>query len=92
MKKHLFAVAVATALATPAMAQISSVTLYGIADIAIVSVSNKDGSRWNAIDSGILQSSRFGFRGNEDLGGGLSTFFVLESGFNLDTGASPDIS
>ncbi|MFZ2386576.1 MAG: porin [Polaromonas sp.] len=91
MKKHLFAVAAAAALATPAMAQstsASSVTLYGIADIALISVSNKDGSRLNALDSGILQSSRFGFRGNEDLGGGLSALFVLESGFNLDTGAS----
>ncbi|MFZ2386591.1 MAG: porin, partial [Polaromonas sp.] len=91
MKKHLFAVAAAAALATPAMAQstsASSVTLYGIADVALISVSNKDGSRLNAIDSGVLQSSRFGFRGNEDLGGGLSALFVLESGFALDTGAS----
>lgn len=87
MKKHLLAVAVATALSVPAMAQTSNVTLYGITDIALVSVSNKDNARLIAIDSGVLQSSRFGFRGTEDLGGGLSAIFVLESGFNLDTGA-----
>ena len=86
MNKHLFAVAAAAALAAPAMAQTSSVTLYGIADAALVSTSNSAGSRRTAIDSGVLQSSRFGFRGTEDLGGGLSALFVLESGFNLDTG------
>jgi GBP family porin len=86
MKKHLFALAAATALSLPALAQ-SSVTLYGIADAALISLSNKDGSRLTALDSGVLQSSRFGFRGNEDLGGGLGALFVLESGVSLDTGA-----
>ena len=86
MNKHLFIVAAATALSMPALAQ-SSVTLYGIADATIVSVSNKEGSRLTALDSGVLQSSRFGFRGNEDLGGGLRALFVLESGVSLDTGA-----
>ena len=88
MNKPLFAIAAATALSMPAMAQTSSVTLYGIADAALVSTSNSAGSRRTALDSGVLQSSRFGFRGTEDLGGGLSALFVLESGFSLDTGAS----
>lgn len=86
MKKHIFALAAATVLSLPVMAQ-SSVTLYGIADAALLSVSNKSGSRMTGIDSGVLQSSRFGFRGTEDLGGGLGALFVLESGVSLDTGA-----
>ncbi len=40
------------------------------------------------MNSGINTTSRFGFRGSEDLGGGLKAIFNLESGINLDTGAS----
>ena len=40
------------------------------------------------MDSGYLQSSRFGFRGSEDLGGGLRAIFTLESGYNIDNGAN----
>lgn len=87
MKKHLLAVVSLAALSAPAFAQ-SNVTLYGIADIAVASVSNRDGKRWTGQDSGRLQSSRFGLRGTEDLGDGLSANFVFESGLNLASGAS----
>lgn len=94
MKKPLFkllAVAAAT-VALPVMAQqapaTSSLTLYGIADAGLVRISNVAGSGRTAMDSGYLQSSRFGFRGTEDLGGGLRALFTLESGYNLDTGAN----
>lgn len=36
--------------------------------------------------NGGIQDSRWGFRGTEDLGGGLKAFFTLESGFNIPTG------
>lgn len=73
----------ATLLAGPAMAQ-SSVTIYGVVD-AFGQV--LDGAaRQGRLQSGGLSGSRLGFRGSEDMGGGLRAFFVLESGLNLDDG------
>jgi predicted porin len=66
-----------------AMAQ-SSVTLYGVADAAVTYVNGLD--NWTGLSSGANKTSRLGFRGVEDLGGGLKANFVLEGGFNLDTG------
>lgn len=87
----LLAIAAAT-VALPALAQqapaTSSVTLYGIADAGLFRISNVSGTGRTAMSSGYLQSSRFGFRGSEDLGGGLRALFTLESGINLDTGAN----
>lgn len=87
----LLAMAAAT-VALPALAQqapaTSSLTLYGIADAGLVRNSNVSGNGRTAMSSGYLQSSRFGFRGTEDLGGGLRALFTLESGINLDTGAN----
>jgi len=39
---------------------------------------------------GILSGSRIGFKGVEDLDGGLKANFVLEAGINPDTGTEPD--
>ena len=82
MKKSLIALAVLAASGA-AMAQ-SSVTLYGVADAAVTYVNGLD--NWTGLDSGANKTSRLGFRGVEDLGGGLKANFVLEGGFNLDTG------
>ncbi|WP_084151295.1 porin [Azohydromonas australica] len=89
MKKHLAALWATAAAAMPAAAQqaTSSVTLYGITDVAVTHISNRGGASLNLLDSGRLQSSRFGFRGCEDLGNGLTGLFTLENGFTLDTGA-----
>jgi predicted porin len=82
MKKHLIAAAVAGALAVPAMAQ---VTVYGIVDVGVSST--KDGSESRTrVDSGHGASSRLGFRGEEDLGGGMKAIFQLEAGMSVDTG------
>lgn len=78
----------ATFVCMGASAQTSAVQLYGVADMGFAHISNKGGSSLNAVTSGRLQSSRFGFRGNEDLGGGLSAIFTLESGIEMDTGSS----
>jgi predicted porin len=64
----------------------SSVTLYGIIDEGINYNSNADGKHLYNLSSGVLQGSRWGLRGKEDLGGGLSTVFVLENGFDVNTG------
>lgn len=75
-----------------ASAQSSSVQMYGVADMGFARISNKGGSSLSAVTSGRLQSSRIGFRGNEDLGGGLSAVFTLESGIEMDTGNSTSSS
>ena len=82
MKKSLIALAVLAASGA-AMAQ-SSLTLYGQADLWIGKV-NKDSVKMG--DDG-LASSRLGFRGVEDLGGGLKATFNFEQGLDLTNGAT----
>ncbi|WDZ95804.1 porin [Herbaspirillum sp. WKF16] len=95
MKKSLLALAVLGAFAGAAQAQ-SSVTIYGIVDSGVVyttkavnAAGTGTGSKFG-VNSGVLQSSRLGFKGTEDLGGGMNALFVLESGFKNDTGALDD--
>lgn len=92
MKKSLLALAVLGAFAGAASAQ-SSVTVYGIVDMGIVSSSNgasdvagQANGRKTSLDSGGQSASRIGFKGTEDLGNGLKANFVLENGFSADTG------
>jgi predicted porin len=86
MKKSLVALAVLAASGA-SMAQ-STVTLYGLADIFLASVKSDPGVTQNVLNSGAVNGSRWGMKGSEDLGGGLKANFQLESGFNIDTGAS----
>ncbi len=87
-------IAVALLAATCGANAQSSVTIYGIADAGVrytdgLSASNAAASgSATAVNSGINSTSRFGFRGSEDLGDGIKAVFNLESGVNLDTGAS----
>ena len=78
--------AVALALAGPAAFAQSSVTLYGIIDLdnQILSGHSND----VLVTSGGQSGSRLGFKGSEDLGAGYFADFVLEAGFNADTGGS----
>jgi len=88
MKKSLLALAVLGAFAGAASAQ-TNVTIYGVADVGIARTdTNAPGSQatWS-LNSGIQSGSRIGFKGSEDLGGGLSAIFQLENGFAIDTGA-----
>lgn len=87
MKKSLLAVAALGAFAGAAHAQ-SSVTLYGIIDAGVNYTSNVAGHRQFNASSGVLQGSRWGLRGVEDLGGGLKAIFVLENGFDVMSGSS----
>jgi predicted porin len=87
MKKSLFAIAAVTAFAGAAQAQ-SSVTVYGIIDMSFSSFTNKTTNTSNAVTSatgrttgngdGALSTSRLGFRGVEDMGGGKTAEFTLE--------------
>lgn len=88
MKKSLVALAALAALAAVGAASAqSSVTLYGKIDAAVRNVRTTGEPSQMRIDSGVLDSSRWGLKGSEDLGGGLSASFQLESGFSVDTGA-----
>jgi len=93
MNKKLVAVAIAGLLAAPlAQAQTANVTLYGRANLSMVFVNGTkpDGTNPNVyrVDS---NSSRFGLRGTESLGGGLNAIFQIENG-SIDmagTGGGP---
>jgi predicted porin len=91
MKKSLVALA-ALAVAGIASAQ-SSVTLFGVLDAGVSGYSNKSDNRFGSATVSSTQltnsgynSSRLGFRGTEDLGGGLAASFWLEAGINNDDG------
>ena len=87
MKKSLLAMAALCALTGAAHAQ-SSVTLYGVLDQSLNWQNNANGKSQFSMASGMMQGSRFGLRGAEDLGGGMKAIFVLESGFNGNNGQS----
>ncbi len=67
-------------------AQATSVKLYGIVDMGISAV-HVNGKTNVEMKSGMRNSSRFGLKGTEDLGGGYKVGFILESQFKADTGA-----
>lgn len=79
-------------IAAPLAFAQSSITLYGVADVGIEYVTHvpnaSGGGASNAVrmQSGNLGGSHFGFRGTEDLGGGLHAIFVLESGYSINNG------
>lgn len=83
MKKSLIALAVLAASGA-AMAQ-SSVTLFGVVDATYAYGSGSVSNKSQLTNSG-LTASRLGFRGVEDLGGGLAASFWLEAGLNNDNG------
>ena len=79
----------AAILAAPACADpLTNVTLYGVLDDAFVHVSNQNGLSNNYFRNGNYSNSKIGFKGNEDLGGGTSALFVLEAGYDINTGAA----
>ena len=88
MKKSLFAVAALSAIAGAAQAQ-SSVTVYGIVDAGYMGSNQKLAGAANttqqlqqtnsSFNSSAEQTSRIGFKGTEDLGGGMSAFFTAET-------------
>jgi len=83
MKKSLIAAAALSAIAGTAQAQ-SSVSIYGVIDMSVQSVNVKStpGENYGAGADGSVATSRLGFRGTEDLGGGNSIQFNLEGCLN----------
>lgn len=85
MRKTLMALAILGGFSGAASAQ-SSVGIYGLVDLGIVQESGSAAGSVTKLTSGIANGSRLGFKGTEDLGGGLSAMFTLENGFDASTG------
>lgn len=94
MKKSLIAVAV---LAVSGAAFAQSVKLYGVVDVWGGTIKNKNNAEAGGpgqsltqtkLDSGGIDTSIWGIQGSEDLGGGLKANFMLEQGFQVDSGAA----
>ena len=95
MKKTLAAVAVLGAFAGSALA--ADVQLYGIVDTgfqylnADADRSGFDSTNSFSMESGMASGSRWGIKGTEDLGNGLTVGFILENGIKSDTGVDDDV-
>lgn len=85
MKKTVLALATLAAVSGTAFAQ-SSITAYGVVDASLERVKGENSV--TRVSSDNLATSRLGFRGVEDLGGGLKAKFTLEAGLKTDTGAA----
>ena len=85
MKKHLIAAAVAAAVAVPAAAQ---VTVYGAIGYHSQTLDTADGDVTTQSTGSTynLGSPVIGFKGSEDLGGGLKASFQLEGFLNTNDG------
>jgi predicted porin len=85
MKKSLLALAVLGAFAGVASAQ-TNVTVYGLVDAGVTFEGGGAAGSVTKLATGVQSGNRLGFKGTEDLGGGLKANFQIESGFDLDTG------
>ena len=87
MKKSILAVAILGVFAGAASAQ-SSVTLQGTIDVNARYVKNDGSDRRVSMGTDGINASQLVFSGTEDLGGGLTASFQLNSGISVDTGNS----
>lgn len=87
MKKTVLALAILGGFASAALAQ-STVNIYGVVDAGLVLERGAAAGSVNKLSSGVASGSRLGFKGTEDLGGGLSALFLLENGFDVSTGVA----
>jgi predicted porin len=91
MSKTFFLSALLCAAAGTASAQ-SAITLFGIVDVNVRYVQNDGQPNRKVMGTDGLNSSRLGFRGTEDLGGGLAAGFWLEGGMTPNDGSSAGLS
>ena len=98
MNKKLIALAIVSAISTPAMADSNSVVIYGLLSAGVDSVKNGDGTLdYNTAGTNVSThntnrvgrvsdyASRIGFKGSEDLGNGLSGIWQIEQQINTDS-------
>ncbi len=86
MKKHLLAIAVASAVAVPAMAQVS---ISGRIDTSVGRYEDSAGKSTTKIDSDLVTTNQIIISGSEDLGGGLKASFSIVSPFASDANSNP---
>jgi predicted porin len=82
---RLLALAAVALLAAPAVQAQSTVTLFGLIDVSAGQSQAPGGTSTKGINSGNMTTSFFGVKGSEDLGGGLSAVFSIESFMRADT-------
>lgn len=83
MQQTLIVAAIGLLATGSALAQ-SSVTVYGRANVTVENQKNVDSTDDKTLM--VNNASRLGFKGTEDLGGGLKANFLLEHRFSIDTG------
>lgn len=89
MQKKIIVAALAAAIALPvsALADTANVTIYGVADASLDMTKNGDipggatGTRTNKISS---NTSKLGFKGEDDMGDGLKAIWQFETEIDLD--------
>lgn len=82
--KKILAIAIATAFAAPAFAATSNVDVYGTLSVSVDSLSNGSGRALNVSSN----SSNIGFKGSEDLGGGMSAIWQVENTLGVEGGGT----
>ena len=85
MKSRLLLMICLAAAASASVAQ-SKVELYGIVDAGVTRVSGLKGGGVTQLASGVMEGSRIGLRGQEDLGDGYRAIFTMENRLEVDTG------
>lgn len=91
MKRSIVALAVAGVCGHAQAQGTPNVSVYGIVDVSMRHETDvQPGRHRTAQVSGMMNTSRWGFRGSEDLGNGLKAHFQVEGGFNPDTGTQSE--
>lgn len=91
MQKKIIALAIASALTAPAVAMADAggnVSMYGVADLSVDMVNDGNTTASGSSNNLVSNASRIGFKGAEDLGGGLTAVFQMEKEVNLDNGSA----
>jgi predicted porin len=83
-----FLISAALLCGTSALHAQSAVSIFGLVDVSVGRTQAPGAAGVNAVDSGRMTTSFIGFRGSEDLGGGLSANFSLEHFLRMDSGAA----
>lgn len=93
MQKKLIALAIATAFSAPAFADTANISFYGTVDVSYDMVTTGDGvttangaTAVSGVSKQVVSSnvSKFGFKGSEELGGGLVAVWQIEQQINID--------
>jgi predicted porin len=85
--KRILALTTLAAACSSCLAQSDTVTLYGLVDAGVNRVTGLRGGTNNQVVSGIMEGSRLGVRGNENIGGGWRALFTAESRVEANNGS-----